>query len=102
MIISYLTHSIPIDRFDLLFLIQQVFKQRSIFSGASIAGTKLELTRWDIHRLPTLDNIVLGTVDECKKHEQEGLEGMDPTERQRIQNVLDRLATVEGRNECYY
>ena len=98
----YLFHSIPVDRFDLLFLIQQVFKQRSIFSGTSIAGAKLELTRWDIHQLPSLNNLVLGTVEECKKHEQEGLEGMDPTERQRIQTVLDMLATMEGRNECYY
>lgn len=79
-----------------------MFKQRSIFSGTSIAGSKLELTRWDPTRLPTLDNIVLGTVEECKQHEQEGLEGMDPKERERIQTVLDTLATEEGRKECYY
>lgn len=32
---------IPVDRFDILFLMQQVFKQKSVFSGVSIAGSKL-------------------------------------------------------------
>lgn len=49
-----------------------------------------------------LGNVVLGTVEECKKHEEEGLEGMDPQERARIQSLLDRLATEEERNQCYF
>ena len=103
---------IPVDRFDILFLMQQVFKQKSVFSGVSIAGSKLvgigccgdvqEFTRWDLNKLPTLDNLVVGTVEECKKHEQEGLDGMDISERNRIQSVLDLLANQEERDKCYY
>ena len=103
---------IPVDRFDILFLMQQVFKQKSVFSGVSIAGSKLveirrigdiqEFTRWDLTKLPTLDNLVVGTSEECKKHEQEGLEGMDVSERNRIQGVLDLLANQEERDKCYY
>ena len=33
--------TLPIDRFDVMFLVQSIFHQRSILSGKSIAGTKL-------------------------------------------------------------
>lgn len=49
-----------------------------------------------------MDNLVVGTVEECKKHEQEGLEGMEESERNRIQRVLDLLANQEERDKCYY
>lgn len=29
---------------------------------------------------PTLDNLILASAEECKKHEKEGLEGMDQKE----------------------
>lgn len=61
-----------------------------------------EFTRWDLKKPAALGNVVLGTVEECKKHEEEGLEGMDSHERERIQGLLDRLATEEERNQCYF
>ena len=61
-----------------------------------------EFTRWDLKKPAALENVVLGTVEECKKHEEEGLDGMDPHERERIQGLLDRLATEEERNQCYF
>lgn len=32
---------LPIDRFDVMFLVQSIFHQRSILSGKSIAGSRL-------------------------------------------------------------
>ena len=32
-----------------------------------------EFTRWDLKKPAALGNVVLGTVEECKKHEEEGL-----------------------------
>ena len=74
----YNNTDVPLDRFDIMFLVQSVFHQKSVFSGRSIAGAKLELTRWDASKLPTLENVVLGTAEECRKHESEKLEGLDP------------------------
>ncbi|KAK8802427.1 hypothetical protein WA588_005396 [Blastocystis sp. NMH] len=100
--VVFKTEEIQLDRFDLLFLLQAVFKEKSVFSGIPIAAAKLEFTRWDLKKPAALGNVVLGTVEECKKHEEEGLEGMDPHERERIQGLLDRLATEEERNQCYF
>lgn len=35
------------------------------------------MTRWDIAKPPTLDNLILASADLCAKHEKEGFEGMD-------------------------
>lgn len=32
---------VDVDRFDILFLVQQVFKQKCVFTNHSIAGAKL-------------------------------------------------------------
>ena len=93
---------VSLDRFDLYYLMQSIFKQKSIFSGCALAGNKLEFTRWDVHKLPTLDNLVLGTVEECQKHEKEGLEGMNKEEKERIQEFLDSRMMKEGREDVYY
>ena len=91
-----------LDRFDLYYLMQSIFKQKSIFSGCALAGNKLEFTRWDVRVPPALDNLVLGTVEECQKHEKEGVEGMNKEERERIQKFLDSQMIGEGREEVYY
>ena len=83
-------------------MLQSIFKQKSIFSGCALAGNKLEFTRWDTNMLPTLDNLILGTVEECQKHEKEGLEGMNKEERERIQAFLDSQMIEEGREGVYY
>ena len=83
-------------------MLQSIFKQKSIFSGCALAGNKLEFTRWDTNMPPTLDNLILGTVEEGAQHEKEGLEGMQESERNRIQEFLDSQMIVEGRNDVYY
>ena len=83
-------------------MLQSIFKQKSIFSGCALAGNKLEFTRWDTNMPPTLDNLILGTVEECAQHEKEGWEGMQERERNRIQEFLDSQMIVEGRNGVYY
>ena len=93
---------LSLDRFDLYYLMQSIFKQKSIFSSCALAGNKLEFTRWDVRVPPALDNLVLGTVEECQKHEKEGLEGMNKEERERIQKFLDSQMIGEGREEVYY
>lgn len=37
----YNNTDVPLDRFDIMFLVQSVFHQKSVFSGRSIAGAKL-------------------------------------------------------------
>ena len=47
-----------------------------------------EFTRWDLTKPPTLDNLILASAEECKKHEKEGLEGMDQKEVYNRNDVL--------------
>ena len=68
---------LDVDRFDLLFLAQSVFKLKCVFTNKPISASKLVFTRWDPAKPASLNNLILATSEEARKHEEEKLEGMD-------------------------
>lgn len=93
---------LPIDYYDLQFLIQQIFKQKCVFTHKSICGNKLEFCRWNAFLPPTVDNLVLGTMSEVEKHERMGIERLDEETRNRIEKLIKSEAISEMRNQVYY
>jgi hypothetical protein len=95
---------------DIGYVVEEVFKGKSVVSDYP---TRLLLTRWeplperadghwsqDEHHL-TVDNLVLMTKDEAKKHEKEVLQGRKSPEEVWGQEVVDKVAQ-RRKEEAWY
>ncbi|TGZ79562.1 hypothetical protein EX30DRAFT_350071 [Ascodesmis nigricans] len=101
---------LPLTETDIGYLTEEVFKGKSVISGIS---TRLELIRWnplphreegywaeEEHRV-SLDDLVVMTKDEAKKHEKEVLAGSKTPEEFWGSEVVERV-NQRRKEEAHY
>ncbi|KAK7202766.1 hypothetical protein BZA70DRAFT_300273 [Myxozyma melibiosi] len=79
---------LPFDIEDVGYMIEEVFRGRSVISRESGAG-RIALSKWRAEEGWTMQNVVLMTREEMKKHEQRVLKGGEKVEEVYPQSVLD-------------
>lgn len=96
--IGHLEQRTPICVRDVPYIVEEVFRGKSVVSNYS---TRLTLSRWDPARPLSFQNIVVMTKDEQKKHEDRVLNGGEPLSAVYGPDVLDRVA-LRFSQELYY
>lgn len=86
--IGELEQRIPISMFDVPYILEEVYHGKSPISNYS---TRLTLSRWDPSKELSLQNIVVMTKEEQKKHEDLILNGDKSIEDVYSKDVIDRV-----------
>lgn len=101
---------IPLNEKDVGYAVEEVFKGKSVVSGFF---TRLVLTRWEplpereegawgeVDHQISLDNVVVMTKDEAKKHEKEVLKGRRKVEDVWGEDVVKRVEERKEDEACY-
>lgn len=96
--IGHLEQRVPISLKDVPYIVEEVFRGKSVVSNYS---TRLTLSRWDPARDLSYQNIVLMTKDEQKKHEEKVLNGGESLAEVYGEEVLERVR-MRFAQEKYY
>lgn len=96
--IGHLEQRVPISLKDVPYIVEEVFRGKSVVSNYS---TRLTLSRWDPARDLGYQNIVLMTKDEQKKHEEKVLIGGESLVEVYGSKVLERVR-MRFAQEQYY
>lgn len=96
--IGHLEQRTPICVKDVPYIVEEVFRGKSVVSNYS---TRLTLSRWDPNQDLSFQNIVVMTKDEQKKHEERVLNGGEALETVYGADVLERVA-LRFSQEKYY
>lgn len=96
--IGHLDQRTPLALKDVPYLVEEVYRGKSVVSEYS---TRLTLSRWDKNKDLSMQNIVLMTKDEQKKHEEEVLKGGKPLLEVYSEDVLRRVE-MRLAQEKYY
>lgn len=89
---------VPVSIQDAGYLLEEVFRGKSPLSGYS---TRLTLSKWDPSKPISLQNVVIMTKDEQKKHEERVLTGGETLEAVYTKEQLD-LVNKRLDEEKYY
>lgn len=87
--IGHLDQRTPIALKDVPYIVEEVFRGKSVVSNYS---TRLTLSRWDPARELSFQNIVLMTKEEQKVHEEKVLKGGEALSAVYGEEVLERAA----------
>lgn len=96
--IGHLDQRTPIALKDVPYIVEEVFRGKSVVSNYS---TRLTLSRWDPKQELGFQNIVLMTKDEQKLHEEKVLKGGQDLALVYSEDVLERV-NQRFREEKYY
>ncbi|KAK9457531.1 hypothetical protein V1511DRAFT_493888 [Dipodascopsis uninucleata] len=94
------SQKLPIDVNDVGYLVEEVFRGRSVVSRES-GGNRIALTKWLKTGGWTCDNLVLMTREEVKKHEQRVLKGNENIEDIYPPSVLDLVRKRFDEEKAY-
>ncbi|KAF8001513.1 hypothetical protein HF325_004014 [Metschnikowia pulcherrima] len=96
--IGHLDQRTPIALKDVPYIVEEVFRGKSVVSNYS---TRLTLSRWDAKQQLGFQNIVVMTKDEQKTHEERVLKGGEDLSAVYNEDVLERVQQ-RFREEKYY
>ena len=84
---------IPFDQSDVSFIMEEVWRYRSPLSNQV---SHLTLVRWDKTKPPALDNVILLTIPEAKKHQElASLEEYPENFRRMVETKFEELRQME-------
>lgn len=88
----------PVAMADIPYIVEEVFRGKSVVSGFS---TRLALTRWDPSKELSMQNVVLVTKEEQRRHEERVLQGGEPLELVYGKEVLEKVAHRFAQEKYY-
>lgn len=96
--IGHLDQRTPISMKDVPYIVEEVFRGKSVVSNYS---TRLTLSRWRHDQELSFQNIVVMTKDEQRSHEEQVLKNKTPLEEVYSEEVINRVE-MRFAQEKYY
>lgn len=96
--IGYLDQRTPVAMKDVPYIVEEVFRGKSVISNYS---TRLTLSRWRHDQELSFQNIVVMTKDEQRSHEEQVLKNKTPLEEVYDEEVIKRVE-MRFAQERYY